>query len=181
MREPKENQSPADIARTLLGATLAELLDETFRRMDLAEEEIAAAMARRPEHGTALHGAFRALCPTQALRGAGRALYRAHCRELLERVVAGDDLRPATTAELAALLSALSLEAPLDRPTTVLYWRVFTAIFPTEAAAIRHEVGAVAADDYEQARARRLEARLRRKLRVPSRRLSAASTRSEAA
>jgi hypothetical protein len=41
--------------------------------------------------------------------------------------------RLATKAELVATLSALSLQSPLDRSATLLYWDTFATLFPKEA------------------------------------------------
>lgn len=147
---PKQYRDAHDITRTLLGAPLGGLLDETFRLMEVAEEEIAQAKGRSPEHAEKLHGGFAVLCPSEPLRGIGENLYRAHCRELLDRVREGHDTRAATGAEVVAVLSALSLQAPLDRPATFLYWQLFSALFPTESTALRAKVGSVAAYSYDK-------------------------------
>jgi hypothetical protein len=58
----------------------------------------------------------------------------------------------------------MSLAAPLERAATILYWDHFAELFPADAARIRSEVGPVAADSYDQVRAKELEAKLRRRL-----------------
>ncbi len=163
----RKNETTNDLftaASELLGAGVASTIAHTFRCMEIAEEEISAAKARRPLLATQLHDGFRELCPPQVLREAGERLYRAHCRELLDRIATGSPLRPATTAELLAVLQAMSLAAPLERAATVLYWDRFGELFPADAARIRSEVGPLAADSYDQVRAKELEAKLRRQL-----------------
>lgn len=96
------------------------------------------------------------------LREAGEPLYRAYCREVLARIAASQALASATTAEPLAVLQAMSLAAPLERAATVLYWDRFAELFPSEAARLRSETGPVAADSYDQVRAKELEAKLRR-------------------
>ena len=170
------------VAETILGRPLATHLEILFECMELAEKEIASAKQRSPEHAERLHTAFLALQPsTPLLHRCPERLFRAHCRELLERVTKSHDLRPATTAEVVAVLSAMSLEHPLDRPATVLYWEGFTALFPEEATRVRAEIGPVAADSRDRECARELEAKLRKKLAVPSRTLTAADQPSRAA
>ena len=110
---------------------------------------------------------------------AGERIYRAYCREMLARIVAGSPLGVATTAELLAVLQAMSLAAPLERAPTVLYWDRFAETFPADAArlrdsasrsharycsVLRSEIGTVAADSYDQVRAKELETKLRRQL-----------------
>ncbi len=152
----------------LLDRPLATRLDYFFRAVEMAEEEIATAKSAFPEHARELHQSFRALQPTPILihHGAERLL-RAHFRELLDRVRLGRDLRAATAAEIAGVLSALSLEAPLDRPATILYSTVFAALFPNCAERLQNEVGPVLADSHEQESARVLERRLSRMLTAP--------------
>lgn len=163
----RKNETTNDLftaATDLLGAGVAGTIAHAFRCMEIAEEEISAAKARRPLLATQLHDGFRELCPPDVLREAGERLYRAHCRELLDRIATSSPLQPATTAELLGLLQAMSLAAPLERTTTALYWDRFAELFPADAARIRSEVGRVATDSYDQVRAKELEARFRRQL-----------------
>jgi len=163
----RKNESTNDLfaaASELLGTRLAGTIAHTFRRMEIAEEEIAAAKAQHPLLAAQLHDVFRELCPPSVLREAGDRLYRTYCRELLARIAGGQALAPATTAELLAALQAMSLAAPLERAATVLYWDRFAELFPGEAARLRSETGPVAADSYDQVRAKELEAKLRRQL-----------------
>jgi hypothetical protein len=166
MTKPQQNRTNAslDAARAILGGPLTSILDGAFRKMEIAEEEIAKAKRRSPEHAERLHRAFLLLCPSEALASAAERLYRLHCRELLARVAAGDDTRTATNAELASVLSVLSLAAPLDRSATLLYWRIFGALLPKEAEELRAGIGPVAADAYDETCAKDLERTLRKKL-----------------
>ena len=162
----RKNETTNDLftaASEVLGNSLSGTIAHTFRCMEIAEEEIAAAKARHPLL-TAQHDGFRALCPPAVLREAGERIYRTYCRELLARIVAGSPLGAATTAELMAVLQAMSLAAPLERAATVLYWDRFAETFPADAARLRSEIGAVAADSYDQVRAKELETKLRRHL-----------------
>jgi hypothetical protein len=58
----------------------------------------------------------------------------------------------------------MSLAAPLERAATVLYCKRFAETFPADAARLRSAIGAVAADSYDQVRAKELETKLRRQL-----------------
>lgn len=100
-----------------------------FRRMEIAEEEIAEAKRRSPRARKRLHEAFRFLCPPEVLREKSDALYRAHVRELLGRVKRGEPLEPGTDAEVLAVFSETSLRAPLAsdfaHAMSVVFFRVF--------------------------------------------------------
>lgn len=148
----------------ILSPQEAGAITQTFRRMEIAEREIARAKEEFPLLATQIHESFRALCPTEPLRRLSDKVYRHHCRELLERVASGRDLRPGTDAELVAVISEASLAAPPDRATTYLYWQLFERVFPGEAGVIREDLGPVHADDYDRVRAKELEQSLRRKL-----------------
>lgn len=180
MTLPTRNTKPLD-ARTLLGAGLGGAIESVLQCMELAEEEIAAAKGAHPLAADLTHRAFAIMCPSAVLRDGGEKLYRAHCRELLERVHLEKDTRPGTTAEVVAVLSTISFRAPLDRHATVLYWQLFEELFPGEAERIRGEAGAYSADAFDREQARVLEEKLRRKLRVASRVLDSSPRRSKAA
>jgi hypothetical protein len=170
MTKPKKKtDATTNLARELLGAPLANVFERTFHRVELAEEEIDAAKRRHPNDAERIHRAFLILCPSDPLHAYGDELYRAHCRELLERVRLGGDTRPATSAEVVACLSAASLQVPPGRPATFLYWQLFGALFPDQAEKLRAEIGPVAADSHDKSVADDLARKLRRKLTVPTR------------
>lgn len=169
MTKPQQTNDPLEALRAILGGPLTSVLGGAFRKMEIAEEEIAEAKSRWPQHAERIHRAFRLLCPSEALTSAAEKLYRRHCQETLERIAAGEDTRTATRAELASVLSEMSLAAPLDRSATLLYWRTFTALFPKDAEELRSGIGPVAADAYDETCAKDLERKLRKKLRVPTR------------
>jgi hypothetical protein len=166
-RKLRKNETTNELftaASEILGERLSGTIAHTFRCMEIAEAEIASAKATHPLLSAQLHDGFRELCPPAVLREAGERLYRAYCREMLARIAAGSPLGVATTAELLAVLQAMSLAAPLERAATVLYWDRFAETFPADAALLRSEIGAVAADSYDQVRAKELETKLRRQL-----------------
>jgi hypothetical protein len=166
-RKLRKNETTNDLftaASEILGGSLSGTIAHTFQCMEIAEEEIAAAKARHPLLAAQLHDGFRELRPPAVLREAGERLYRVYCREVLARIVTGSPLGTATTAELLAVLQAMSLAAPLKRAATVLYWDRFAETFPADAARLRSEIGTVAADGYDQLRAKELETKLSRQL-----------------
>ena len=117
---------------TDLGMLLDEMIPgitHVFRYIEIAEEEIRRAIEGAPESATALNGCFLQLQPPTQLKGRPEALYRAYCRELLERVVDGTALELPTKPEVLLALSQLSLKAPLNRNALALYESLFAEIF----------------------------------------------------
>ena len=168
-----ENTAATDtttVPPCLLGA-LAEVAGEgtvaaiigIFSAIEVAEEEIAAFRRQHPEKDRELWNSFMALKITPPLREKGLTLYRAHCRELLERVVADQDLRPGTDAEILGMISNASLIAPLTHQAAALAFRLADELLGWRGGVEYNEPWPGAADE--------LAAVLRRKLAVPDRRL----------
>lgn len=93
----------------------------------IAERRIKAAIAAHPDHAAQLAAVFRLLVP---LGFAGKCddLYAAHCDELLERVVAGEDTRPGTKAEVLIGIMGASLMSPLRSDGQHLAERLFREV-----------------------------------------------------
>lgn len=114
-----------------LGADLASSLSGIFERMEQAEEEIDRAMRRHPKFADRIYHSFSLLTP-QHDRMATEFVYRSHCRELLDRVAAGQDTRPGTAAEVCCACSEASMLAPLTTTAAGLYARMWTVAFPEQ-------------------------------------------------
>jgi hypothetical protein len=142
----------------------ASAIGSAFHCMDLAEEEIALAKSDYPVFEAQIHDAFRYLCPTEPLRGLSDAVYRQHCREIIQRIVNGEDIRPGTAAECLGALAAASLEVPPTRAAGLLYWELFERVLPDQADTLRDAHGDPACDQYDRIQTKELEAELRRKL-----------------
>ncbi|MGV9840046.1 hypothetical protein ACWDUL_38435 [Nocardia niigatensis] len=84
-----------------------------LEQMEWAEQEIAAAARRHRRAADLLFHSRDLLRPTHDLMDR-EPVYRAYCRELLDRVAVGADTRPATAVELLLVASAASVAAPLD-------------------------------------------------------------------
>jgi hypothetical protein len=128
---------PADLI-TAAGALLGDdargifaVMAGAFERMEWAEEEIAAAQARHPRHADRIWHSFSLLVPNSGLeRMSYERVYRAHCREILDRVAAGEDTRLGTAVfagEICCALLDTSLLAPLTSAATGLYMRMYQA------------------------------------------------------
>jgi hypothetical protein len=139
-----------------------------FERMDIAEEEITLAQKRHPDASDRLYHSFTLLIPTHE-RMEYEPVYRAHCRELLDRVAAGGDTRIGTAAEMCCTLYDVSLIAPLRSSAAGLYFRAWQSAglpdFPElVSASENHEA-------LEGSRIDDHEAETRRKLTDPTRTL----------
>ena len=98
-------------------------LGDVFRAMDIAEEVIAYYKHKYPEKKEEIHDAFQYLC----LRGIPLTLYRAHARELLDRIVNKDlPLENFTDAEICWKLNQISTRVPLNMTGTHLYAWLFS-------------------------------------------------------
>lgn len=144
------------------------VLASCFDQMEWAEDEIEKAILRHPAEQDTIYHSFSLLRPTHDLMGT-EFVYRAHCRELLDRVADGTDTRLGTAAEVCCACSVVSQTVPMNTAAAGLYIRMWHAAgFPELDAltdclphyeALEHS----AIDDFE-----RLS---RRKLTVADRRL----------
>lgn len=151
---------------------IADTLATAFTAMAIADEEIDRATREHPADADLLYHAFALLVPTHSLMATGHLL-RAHCRELLRRVVNEEDTRPGTAAEVCCACHDISLVTPVSSPAAGLYVRMWTAAGLPSAAfdasrAAHHEA-------LEAERIDELEADTRRRLAVADRHLSAVS------
>jgi hypothetical protein len=150
------------------GSDFGRLLDRCFAQMEWAEDEIKQAQGRHPEAAAKLWDTFRLLRGTHELMNT-EFVYRAHARELLERVCGDEDCRWPTDVEIVCGLSEASLRAPLNTKAVTLYMRLFARLFPNkapfeglDASAFEHVAGDGADDLYtEVKRASRTQQRWR--------------------
>ncbi|MFY1688146.1 hypothetical protein [Plantactinospora sp. WMMB782] len=108
---------------SLMGDLMGQL-ESAFAAMEWAEEEIEAARKRHPEADDRIWKSFLLLQPTHDLMRV-EMTYRAHCRELLDRVAAGEDTRPGTAAECCIALCETSQAGPLRESAAGLYFRMW--------------------------------------------------------
>ena len=110
----------------LLGDGLGGMLAGLFDQMEWAEDEIEKAQRRHPKAADRLYHSFKIMTPTHRRMGV-EMVYRAHCRELLARVVKGEDTRPGTAAEVCIACCESSMVAPLTDTAAGLYGRMWKA------------------------------------------------------
>jgi len=124
-----------ELASAALGA---EVLDDpiigafysAMQRIEWAEEEIESMGQAHPEHADRIWHSFALLRPTHDLMKT-EFVYRSHCRELLQRIVAGEDTRPGTAAESCIACCETSQHAPLNIGGVDFYMRMWSkASFP---------------------------------------------------
>ena len=139
-------------------------IENAFRRMAIAEDEISRGQQRHPNHSDKIFAMFRHLCPTPMLRHVPDEVFRAHCRELIERVANDEDIQPGTNAELLAFLSKLSLESALDRVHFLLYQQLFHELLPSQAAALGSDGQLQPPSEQETRQMNDLQERYRRNL-----------------
>jgi hypothetical protein len=143
---------------------IADLIDSTLEQCAWAEEEIEAAQLRHGERDRGpLWRSFSLLRPTRD-RPWPELVYRIHCRELLDRIAANVDTRPATDAEKLAVLSAASQTAPLNGGAETLYLRLGTRHFPDIFKAAGEVLDIRAYETVHGSRADEYEAQLTKKL-----------------
>lgn len=142
----------------IAGGSCADAIMYTFRRMDIAEEEIRNAKIQQPELAERIDTAFRHLCPTPPLLHVSDKVYRLHCREIIDRMVKKHDLETATKAEILGMLSETSLKAPLNETATLLYEKLFSNLFPGEARKLKIDHSRL--DRFDQKEISTLEANL---------------------
>jgi hypothetical protein len=113
-----------DLAAAVAG--IAGSLAPLFDGMEWADDEIRLASLRHPDQADRLYHAFALLRPTHD-RMSTEFVYRAHARELLNRVAVGGDTRPGTNVEVVCALMATSMLAPLRSSAVGLYMRLWQA------------------------------------------------------
>ncbi len=103
---------------------LYQQLAELLPTIAWAQEELEAAQHRHRHAADRIARSFVLLRPTFTLMR-NAPVYRAHCRELLDRVAARADTRPGTAAECCIALCQTSLRAPLRTSAVGLYARMW--------------------------------------------------------
>lgn len=134
-----------------------------------AEQEIAAAQHRHRSAADRIWRSFNLLKPT--LGRMREPVYRAHCRELLDRVAHSEDTRPGTAAECCIAMCEISLRVPLSTAAVGLYTRMWTfmRLVPDDMTTTNEHYEALAGSQIDEH-----EALLRAKLRQDWRALPSA-------
>ena len=122
--------SPADDLAGLL-ADIRNQVTAAFATIEWAEDEITRAIARHPQAADRLYHAFSLLYPREIGPGMHTEfVYRAHARELLDRVATGADTQQATAAEICVACAEISMHSPMHEAAAGLYFRMWLHAFP---------------------------------------------------
>ncbi|MFH9731819.1 hypothetical protein [Streptomyces sp. NPDC017260] len=158
-----------------ISAILPEMgfMESLFEAMEWAEDEIVKAQIRhgeprpRPgERGTGpIWNSFSLLKVDGNEALLREPLYRAHCREILNRRAKGADTRPGTDAEMIVVISEASKIAPMTSAAACLYMRLMARSVPEFAQAVGPQVDLDAYEKVHGRKADEYEADLRHKLR----------------
>lgn len=144
--------------------------EDAWRWVEIRDTEIRAAQARHPDQADRLFHAWDLVARPYWMES--EAVYRGYVRELLDRVAAGEDTRPATAAEVALGCARYMMAVKPAQVVTGLAHRMWLAAFPDypvyddlakQVSWYEWDVGRGKMDDLEDV--------LRRILRQPQRRM----------
>ena len=125
----EERRKALSLLETVLPKGAVSTVGRTFDLMEVAERVITDFESRFPAQKALIHTTFKVLCPNELVRY-GDDVYRAHCRELITRVIRGERTQDATAVELLCGMSEASLIAPPKRTYAALMRQLFLEIFP---------------------------------------------------
>ena len=101
------------------------------------EEVIAERAEKEPLLAVVFDDSFRFLTPRfDVFDGFSVEVYRWHCNEILDRLVAGESVDNGTKAEVMCALSRVSQVAPPGNDISELYARLFAEWHPEDAATL---------------------------------------------
>jgi hypothetical protein len=160
----KQLQALSDLAshpdlRAVIGETFIDAFESAKSIIEWGEDHIEAMCRAHPEHADRIWHSFTLLRPTDDLMGT-EMVYRSHCTEILERVIAHEDTRPGTAAECCIACCETSQLAPLTPAGTGLYLRVWAkAGFPGMGLAREpyEAIRGAVIDEHEQVMRRKLK------------------------
>jgi hypothetical protein len=160
----REDEMAVETLEELITRTTT-ALDPVIEQLGWAEDEITSAQERHPQASADLWHSFRLLIPTHDTMST-EFVYRAHVRELLDRVVKGEDTRPGTWAEIVGVCRDVSVKIPMHGALGGLFFRAWARAFPDREVFIdrsHHEaLHSSEIDDLESTVRRRLSVRDRR-------------------
>lgn len=106
-------------------------LDRIFGHMEIAEREITRGTELYRQYANKIWDAFMMLQPDDYMSRLDNQIYRAHCRELIDRIGHGaskDTMELGTDAEALIAFSEASLAAPLTSDGTYAFLRLFRKV-----------------------------------------------------
>ena len=143
------NTAATEAFRSVLGTDANPIL-RALDLMGVAEQEIARAeRGKRGATKATIHDSFRLLAPG-VLLNLTEDVYRHHCREIIGRVIRGEDARPATKAEVMAHISRASLEAPPRHEYASLMLFLVNEILPKSNQPVEGHFAAVRQEERDE-------------------------------
>ncbi len=120
-----------DAMDKVLGTSKMSSFADIFDKMEIAGEEVESARKRWPNASDEIDQAFMILVPSQFMgERPSNNVYRAYCRELLDRVANHKNLDEPTAAEMVMVFYNTSLFAPLVNDEAGAYKMLFDECFP---------------------------------------------------
>lgn len=116
-----------EFVQEVLGKDLGYGLVNSLNRTAIAEPMLEDAMRQHPECAALLNGQLKTL-EWWIPRRVSEMLYRDHVLELLQRVVEGQAVKPATRAEVLTLLCDLAKRDLLNRQTEAVFGCLFSEV-----------------------------------------------------
>lgn len=116
---------------------LGNVMSSIFEQVMIVEEEIKAYRSR-PNidelHKQAIFNSFEIFAPNCSLCNWRLIpnLLHYHVREILDRILANEDINPPTNAEVLWVLSEMSMRQPLNADATYLMSTIFRKVFGEE-------------------------------------------------
>lgn len=131
---------------------------------NIAVEEIEACAVRHPRQASRIREAIDRLVPPSILSEFSSDFYRAHARELIQRVAFKTSLGPGTRAEVLAALCSRAIDKPLSRAETFLVYQNLWHVLPDQLNALLADAPRPRPTAEEYLSMLELEAKLRRQL-----------------
>lgn len=135
-----------------------------FEYVDIADKFIEDTIRKYPDRAPELWDTFKLLQPSTKMMKMHHKVYDHHIRELMQRVLNGDDLKPATRAEIQVEMSEVSQVIPIHNRGAFLFSRLFKQIFGATHRIVQ-DIDTVALNEPYKGAADEMESELRHKLR----------------
>lgn len=122
---PSSMEDP--FVRQIVGEELTQVVEAALQHIEVAFAMVEEASTQNPQFERRYEESFELFrwCLPVRVTELG---YRAHVRELLERLAREESLRGGTKAEVLTLLCSLGPDQPLDAATRVLLERLFEEV-----------------------------------------------------
>lgn len=139
-----------------------------FEYVDIAEKFIEDTIRQQPHRASDIWDTFKLLQPSTKMMKMHMKLYDSHIRELMQRILNGEDLKPATRAEILIAMSDVASVIPIHNCGAYLFSRLFKQIFGAKHPTVT-AIDSVKLNEPYAGAADEMESELRHKLRDDNR------------